>query len=78
MAEHEVGPVDSQFGIMSDRLPIIGLRQRIVVAETGASCRSTGEDLGGKRGGAREIADVPDLILDADHRVPARNHRGAQ
>src|SRR5437868_11006671 len=75
MAEHEVHAVELQFGIARDARPTRGLRLGVVVAEDqvllAVELRQERRGLGG---GAGEIAEMPDLVVPADYRIPALDH----
>ena len=75
MAEHEVDAVKLQFGVARDALPAGGLRLRIVVAEDQVLLAvEPRQERRGLGGGAGEIAEVLDLVVGADDRVPALDH----
>src|SRR5258708_21224226 len=77
MAEHEIDPVDLQFGIARDAFPAFRLRQWIVVAEHQVlPAVQAGQDFRRPRQGASKVAEVPDFIILADRRIPACDHFG--
>src|SRR5712675_4080 len=77
MTEHEIDPVDLQFGIARDAVPAFRLRQRVIVAEDQVlPALQEGQDFRGARQRAGKVAEMPDFVSLPDRRIPARDHFG--